>query len=174
MSTKTGYSILGGGGRGYINVGGWNTTLTDKTTTQMEVPGIKRWEGGNCYIYAMHGSQSANSAGLMVTFATGITDGDGTLIPPFRFTAIANTANPTMVKALTVGTCLTGMYGWYFVEGIASVNVATDTVTLALGNQILPGSSSANKWVIGTTTALGFILTATACDITSPAYLKLM
>ena len=89
MPTKTGYSLLGGGGKGYINIGGWNTTLTDKSTTQMEVPGVKRREGANVYIYAKHGTQSAASAGLQVAIGTPAVDGIGTLVPPLVFTAIA-------------------------------------------------------------------------------------
>ena len=175
MSTKTDYSVVGGGGRGYINIGGWNTTLTDKSTTQMEVPGVKRREGANVYIYAKHGTQSAASAGLQVSISDPATDGNGTLICPLVFTAIAGGgANPYLCKALTVGTCLTGMYGWYFVEGIASVNIATNTVTVALGAPICMSPASANKWINATASCQGFALTAIACDITGPAFLKLM
>jgi hypothetical protein len=175
MPTKTGYSLLGGGGKGYINIGGWNTTLTDKSTTQMEVPGVKRREGCNVYIYAKHGTQSAASAGLQVAISTPAVDGIGTLVPPLVFTAIAaGGANPQACKALTVGTCLTGMYGWYFVEGIASVNIATDTITVTLGEGICMSPASANKWIGCGLSAQGFALTAIACDVTGPAFLKLM
>ena len=175
MSTKTGYSVAGGGGRGYINIGGWNTTLTDKATTQMEVPGVKRREGANVYIYAKHGTQSAASAGLQVQISDPATDANGTLISPLVFTAIAaGGANPFLCKALTVGTCLTDMYGWYFVEGIASVNIATNTVTVAAGAAICMSPASAHKWINATASGQGFALTAIACDITGPAFLKLM
>lgn len=176
MSTKTGYSLVGGGGRGYINIGGWNTTLTDKATTQMEVPGIKRREGMNIYMYGLQGTNTINSAGVQMQFGDVLTDGNGTLISPVVFTTVgaAGTAVANTVRALTVGSAYALQYGWYFVEGIASVNICTNTVTLALGNQICVSSSSSNKWVQCTTTGQGYILTATACDITSPAILKLM
>ena len=175
MPTKTGYSLAGGGGKGYVNIGGWNTTLTDKATTQAEVPGIKRREGANVYIYGMHGTQSAASAGLQVTLSDPATDQNGTLICPIVFSQIAaGNANPYLCQALTIGTCLTNMYGWYFVEGITSVNIATNTVTVALGAPICMSPASANKWVGCTATLQGFALTAIACDVTGPAFVKLM
>jgi len=176
MSTKTGYSITGGGGRGYINIGGWNTTLTDKSTTQAEVPGIKRREGANVYIYAMQGLQSIASAGVQVMLGDPVLDNGGVLMPPIVFTTVgaAGNANPYLCKALTVGTCLTKNYGWYFIEGITSVNACTNTTTVPLGSPICVSSSSSNKWVVCTISGQGFALTAIACDETGPAFLKLM
>lgn len=177
MATKTGYSITGGGGRGYLNIGGWNTTITNKSTTQMEIPGIRRREGANVYIYGLQGTNTLNSAGIQVQFCTALTDGDGTLISPVTFTTVgaAGTAVPNTVRALTVGSAYAQQYGWYFVEGIASVNICTDTATVTLGSPICVSSSSSNKWVgTCTSTGQGFALTAIACDITGPAFIKLM
>ena len=66
MATRTDYSNAGGGGKGYINVGGWNTTLTDRQSTQMEVPGIRRREGGNVYMYGLQGGASLAASGVFV------------------------------------------------------------------------------------------------------------
>lgn len=176
MSTKTGYSITGGGGKGYINIGGWNTTLTNVSTAQAEVPGIKRREGANVYFYGKQGTLSIEGGGQFVTFGDMATDGIGTLITPVTFTAgaaLASTDNAFIVRAMTIQSMPGAVYGWYFVEGITTITMGT-SASQALGGFACVSAASANVWQSSTTTAQAVLLTAVASGEAGLAVVKLM
>ena len=177
MSTRTDYSIVGGGGRGYVNVGGWNTTLTSRNTQQMETPGIKRREGANVYIYGLQGGQSIAGSGYYVKLAAPATDlYTDAVVSPIVFTALgAGTVIAPIWKGISVCTCDTNTYGWYFIEGITSLTIATASTSATVGTPIMVAPASVNKVVGGSVgTAQGIALTTIACDITGQAYVKLM
>lgn len=173
--SKTGYSVNQGGAPGYINIGGWSTTLTARSTGPKEVIGIWRNEGINLYVYAAQGTQSAQPNQFLM-FATAFTVGTENVISPIVFTSIgaAGTDNTRCNAAMAIQTCDTNTYGWYFVRGICTVQLATDTTTLSLGNLIMVATSCNAKIVPATTTAQGYVLTAIACDVSGPAFLSLM
>lgn len=171
MATKTGYSITGGGGKGYINIGGWNTTLTDKTTTQMEVPGITRREGANVYIYGLQGTLSIEGKGSFVITCDPTTDSGGTLISPVVFTAApVGTANPWLVRAMTIQSMSAYMYGWYFKEGITTVVMGDNSGGATVGSPICAATGTAGVFATSTGTAQGFALTAMAASASGPAF----
>lgn len=177
MSTRTDYSVAGGGGRGYINIGGWNTTLTDRSTQQKEVPGIKRREAGNVYMYGLQGGQSAAGSGYYVRLAAPSTDAyTDAVVCPIVFTNLgAGTVIAKAWKGVTLQTCDTNTYGWYFVEGVLTVTVGTNTTSATVETPIVVAPASVNKVVGGaTSTGQGYALTTIACDITGQAYVKLM
>lgn len=176
-TSKTGFSALGGGGRGYINIGGWNTTLTDRATSPKEVVGAWRREGANLYVYGPIGTGSAQPEVFLVNIGAAVfTVGTENVIPWFILTSeiAGGTANYNLIKGRTICTCDTGTYGWYFVQGVCTVQLQTNTTTLAVSNGIQASTSSANKVQIATTTAQGFILTAIACDVSGPAYISFL
>lgn len=174
-TTKTGYSALGGGGRGYINIGGWNSTLTDRATSAKEVVGTWRNEGANLYIYAAQGTNSAQPNAFVMP-CTSYTYGDANIQAPLVFTQIAaaGTLNMKLPKAMCIQTCDSGTYGWYFVRGICTVQLQTNTTTLAQGDLIIVATDSHAKVKLATTTAQGYMLTAIACDVSGPAFLSLL
>lgn len=176
MSTRTSYSVIGGGGKGYINIGGWNTTLTDRSTQQQEVPGIKRREGANVYIYGLQGANSAAASGVYMRLVAPATDlYTDAVISPIVFTAIgAGTTIAKLWKGVTVCTCDTNTYGWYFLEGVLTLTVATNTTSATVGTPIVVAPASVNKVVGGAVgTAQGIALTTIACDIAGQCYVKL-
>ena len=173
MSTRTDYSVAGGGGRGYVNVGGWNTTLTDRSTTQAEVPGIKRREGANVYIYGLQ-SNGITASGAFVSLAAPATDGNGTLISPIVFAqAAAGTDNPFLVKGITICSAPTATYGWSLVEGVTS-GTTSDYGGATAGSPLCPATGAANTWCTCTATGNAWALTAMASAISGQIVVKLM
>ena len=174
MSTKTGYSITGGGGKGYINIGGWNTTLTNVSTAQAEVPGIKRREGANVYIYGKQGTLSIEGGGQFVKFGDMATDGGGTLITPVVFTVgPVGTANPFVVRAMTIQSMPAAGYGWYFVEGITTITMGT-SASQAVEGFACVNNASANCFASATITQQATVLTALASGEAGLAIVKFM
>lgn len=143
MSTKTGYSTLGGGGRGYINIGGWNTTLTDVSQTAQECIGVKRTEGANTYMYAQLGTSTA-CENMFLSISTGYPDANN-LTAPFGLTANGAASTGLICKGMTVadspvsGVC----YAWVLVEGFATGYAMTDS-GIAYGDYVCPSTSTAN------------------------------
>lgn len=172
MSTKTGYSITGGGGRGYINVGGWNTTLTDKQATQMEVPGITRREGANVYIYGYQGTLSIEGAGSHVIFGTPASDAAGLMSPTVFTIGPVGTANATLIRAATIQSMSGAVYGWYFKEGIATVTMGDNSGGCTVGSPIVPATASAGVWATAAATGYGYALTAMAAAASGLAWVK--
>ena len=171
--TKTGYSIGLGGQSGYINVGGWNTTLTDISTTQAEAVGVVRFEGANQYMYVCNGSQSA-ARGAFVQVSTMTTDGGGSIIPPLRMTSVPYTVNtaPGRAFGMWVPTQIsTNEYGWILRAGITTCYIQTNSAVLA-GAYLLPSTASADCWagaVTNTARAFALEAAATASGVASAA-----
>ena len=177
QTSKTGYSVTGGGGKGYINIGGWNTTLTDLNTNPQEVVGAWRREGANLYVYGVQGTATGTQGNFVQQISgTVYTCGASNVIPPFIFTNLpaAGTANPKAARAMCIQDVTTNMYGWYFVQGVATVQCQTDTTTLNVGEYIIVATDSHAKVKLATTTAQGFMLTAVACDVSGAAYISLL
>ena len=175
QTSKTGYSVTSGGGKGYINLGGWNTTITDRSTTAQEVVGTWRREGINLYIYGCQGTATGTAGNwVQQQSATVYTCGD--TIPPFIFTNLmaGGTLNAKIPKAMCIVDCPTNSYGWYFVQGVATVQCQTNTTTIPDGKGILISTSSHAKVKIGAGTSIGWMLTAIACDVSGAAYISLM
>lgn len=173
MPTKTDYSVTGGGGKGYINIGGWNTTLTDKQTTQMEVPGTHRREGANIYVYGMQGTLSIEGKGSFVITGDPATDGIGTLISPTVFTAApVGTANARLIRGMTVQTMSAGVYGWYFKEGITTVVMGADSGGATVGSPITPATGTAGVFATAAGTGIGWALTAMAANASGLAWVS--
>jgi hypothetical protein len=161
-ASKTAYSIGVGGQAGYINIGGWNSTLTAVSTEPAEVAGTIRYEGANKYIYAMHGSQSA-ARGAFVQLCTAIADDAATSqTPPLRMTQNAtgvNTAAGRVFGAVVATNIYTNQYGWYLRQGIMTGYAASNTGLNVAGAFILPSVLSANVFSNATTnTAVGIVL----------------
>ena len=171
--SKTDYTRVSGGGVGYINLGGWNTTLTACDTTAQEVVGIERREGANTYIYAAQGAQSASSGNLMI-LATNSADGQS-MVPAVTFTQ--NTAGGTAVqwtvKAMALQTCDSNKYSWYLIKGYSTIRVATNTVSATVLSPICVSEHSAHGWVgaVSWASAQGHALTGIACDVAGGAYI---
>jgi hypothetical protein len=160
-ASKTAYSIGLGGQAGYLNVGGWNSTLTDANTNPAEVCGMVRQEGANKYIYVMNGSQSS-TRGAFVAICTALTDGTTTgFIAPIRVTSVAAAAASIQgaVFGMVVPTNVyTNQYCWVLRQGITTCYLQTDSA-IVNGNYIMPGVTSANTWLTpATNTANGFAL----------------
>lgn len=176
MSTRTSYSVLGGGGRGYMNIGGWNTTLTDRSTQQQEVPGAVRQEGANTYIYALQGTNTIAGSSYLVTPAAPLTDSyTDAVISPVVFTGLGavGTDNPYIVQGVTVGTCPAGTYGWYFQEGILTVCMGASSGGVTVGETLcVAESASANVFATCTATAQGIALTTIASAACGQAYVS--
>jgi hypothetical protein len=146
-ASKTAYSIGVGGQQGYINIGGWNTTLTDVSTTPGEVCGTVRFEGANKYMYVCNGSQSA-ARGAFVQVSTMTTDGGGTRIPPLRMTSVPYTVCTSAGRAfgMWVPTQIsTNEYGWILRQGITTCYIQTNSAVVA-GNMFAPSTASADCW----------------------------
>lgn len=141
--TKTGYSSVYGGGAGYINIGGWNTTLTDVSNTAQECIGVTRREGANKYMYVQLGTSTAcNNAFL--SLSTGLTD-TNTLCAPFGLTANGVASTGTICRGRTIASSPTSgvCYAWILVEGFATAWAATDTA-LVWNTLVNPSTSTAN------------------------------
>lgn len=152
MATKTSYSVQQGGGRGYINIGGWNTTLTEVSTAPKEVVGIARHEGANRYIYICGGTQSATK-GYILAVKTAVTDLDtGAAIPPICLTAMPITDNVALAFGMAICTLGTQLYGWVLREGVATGYAGTDSA-LAAGTRYVYGAATAH--LLGAATASG-------------------
>lgn len=165
---KTAYSTLGGGGRGYINIGGWNTTLTDVASTAKETIGVKRQEGANTYMYVQMGTAVVNSNGLFVSLASGYPDTNG-ITAPFALTAngVASTGN--IARGMTICSSISGVvYAWVFVEGYATGYAMTDS-GLAFNALVGPSTSTANLLDAGVTaaTAVGRVVTPSVATATA-------
>ena len=160
--SKTSYSVGVGGQAGYLNIGGWNSTLTDVNTEPAEVCGMVRQEGANKYIYAMHGSQSA-ARGAFVSLCTSLTDDAASpKIAPLRMSQAATGCNTSAGKVfgmLVATTIATNQYGWYLRQGITTGYCASNTGLNVAGGFILPSVLTANVFSNSTTnTAVGIIL----------------
>ena len=141
--TKTGYSTVYGGAKGYINLGGWNTTLTDVCNTAKETIGITRQEGANEYMYVQVGTATA-SAGNFLTLSTGYTD-TNTIIAPFGMTANGVAATGILAKGMLVaGTVQSGpIYAWMLTKGYATGYMMADS-GLAWKAYVCPSTTTAN------------------------------
>jgi hypothetical protein len=141
--TKTGYSSTFGGAVGYLNIGGWNTTLTDVANTAKETIGVKRREGANEYMYVQLGTSTACNKAFL-SLSTGLTD-TNTICAPFGLTANGTASTGqiclgrTIISSPTSGVC----YAWVLIEGFATGNAATDTA-LNWGSYVMPSTSTAN------------------------------
>jgi len=173
MATKTGYSITGGGGKGYINIGGWNTTLTAKSTTQDQIPGTTRREGANLYFYGLQGSLSIEGKNSFVMFVAPAADAGATLISPIVLSnAPAGTANVQLINGMTIQSMSAGVYGWYFKEGITTVTMGADSGGSTVGSPICPATATVGVFATATATGIGWALTAMAADASGPAYVS--
>ena len=140
---KTSYSILAQGGKGYINNGGWNTTLTDVATTAKETVGIVRQEGAGAFRYVQLGTAAVTSAGAYLSLSTAYTDVNG-YIPVFALTANGTVSTGLICNGMTVGSSVSGtVYAWVFVSGFATGYAMTDSA-LAQGALVCPATSTAN------------------------------
>jgi hypothetical protein len=173
MPTKTGYSITGGGGKGYINVGGWNTTLTAKSVTQDQVPGTTRREGANVYIYGKQGTLSIEGKFSFVIFSDPAVDGGGTLISPVVFTGgPVGTDNARLIAGQTIQSMSAGVYGWYFKQGITTVVMGQDSGGTTVGSPIAPAAGSAGLFATALASGIGWALTAMASADSGPAFVS--
>jgi hypothetical protein len=172
-ATQTSYSALKGGTAGYINIGGWNTTITDVSTSAKETVGLIRREGANEYMYVGISTHTVTAQCWLVA-ATALTIGnDNYHCPIVLSSTIAGTANLKLWKAYAPQNLSANTYAWVMVRGIATVQLQTDTTTLGELAGIQPSTSCASKVQIATTTAIGYMLTAIACDVSGPAYFNL-
>lgn len=165
IGTRTSYSVALGGGIGHPNIGGWNTTLTDRSSGMKEVPGMIRREGANAYIYGFQGAQSASAKHRLMAMVAPATDPTtDAAITPVVFTAPPTaTANGNLIKAMTIQTCDTNTFGWYFVEGICTVVMGDDSGSVAVGSTFAISTASAGYFGASVAnTAVGVALTGIA------------
>lgn len=177
QATKTNYSIAAGGAPGYPDIGAWNTPIDGSSTQQMEIPGIKRRAGANTYIYGLQGADSAAASGVYLSLAAPHTDAyTDAVICPIVFTALgAGTDNPRLWKAVSIHTCDTNTYNWYFIEGLMTATISTNTSSALVGAPVCVNPGTTNEITGATTaTANGYALTTIACDIAGQVYLSLM
>lgn len=141
---KTSYSRLGGGARGYINVGGWNTTLTDVCNTAKETIGITRVEGANHYMYVQLGTATAGSAGAFLYNSTGYADTNG-ITAPFAMSAGGVAATGITARGMTVADSTDSgpIYCWMLTKGFGTGYMMTDS-GLAWNDYGCPSTSTAN------------------------------
>ena len=141
--TKTGYSATFGGSRGYLNIGGWNTTLTDVCNTAQETVGIFRHEGANKYMYVQLGTATACNRAFL-SISTACTDTNG-MIPVIGLTANGVVSTGTICRGMTITSSPTSgvCYAWILVQGFATANAATDTA-LVYGALVNPSTCTAN------------------------------
>lgn len=142
--SKTSYSMLQGGAKGYINIGGWNTTLTDVSYTAKETIGVTRQEGANKYMYVQLGTATAGSAGAFLSLATAISDTNGVLAP-LALTANGVASTGLIAKGMTITDINNSgpLYTWALVEGFATGYMMTDS-GLAQAAYACPSTSTAN------------------------------
>ena len=167
---ETSYSIGVGGVPGYLNIGGWNCTLTDVNTTPAVAPGMVRQEGANKYMYAMNGSQSA-ARGQFVQICTALADDSAASgLCPIRFTASPYTTQTAVGKVfgVVVATNIyTNQYGWILRQGVMTGYWATNTAGNIAGGYFAPSATTNHVFTnVASNTAVGFVLdpvaTATA------------
>lgn len=141
--TKTGYSSVFGGAKGYLNIGGWNTTLTDMANTAKETIGVIRREGANEYMYVQLGTATA-SKGAFLALCTGYTD-TNSIIAPFGMTANGVAATGIIAKGMLVADMPNSgpYYGWMLTKGFATGYMMTDS-GLAWKDYVCPSTSTAN------------------------------
>lgn len=172
--TQTSYTGIFGGGSGYINMGGWNTTLSANAATAQEVVGIKRQDGANTYIYAARGNSSAQPGRLQIK-ATNSADGQS-LIPPITYTnnTAGGTACQWIVQAMAIATMVSNQYGWYLVEGYGQIMNVTNTAALASGTLICAAVASGEAFnqTAAIKNAQGYALTDIACNELGLAFIK--
>ena len=162
MSTgvsKTSYSAVFGGGVGYLNIGGWNTTLTDVASTAKETIGVHRVEGDNEFVYVQLGTAAITSAGQFLSLATGYTD-TNSIIAPFALTANGVVSTGNIARGMTICSAISGVvYGWVFKRGFATGYAMTDSA-LAWNALVGPATSTANLLDAGVTgtTAVGRVV----------------
>ena len=173
-ATQTSYSALKGGTAGYINIGGWNTTITDVSTSAKETVGLIRREGANEYMYVGISTHTVVAQNWL-RVATALTIGDDNYHCPIVMTTIADagTESPKLFKAYAPQNLSANTYAWVLVKGVCTVQCQTDTTTIPELSLILPSTSCHAKVKIATTTAMGYMLTAIACDESGPAYINL-
>jgi hypothetical protein len=169
---KTSYSTLGGGARGYVNIGGWNTTLTDVASTAKETIGIHRVEGDNEYIYVQLGTAVVNGAGAFLSLATGYTDTNG-IVAPFALTANGVASTGLIARGMTVCSSISGVvYAWVFKKGYATGYAMTDS-GLAWNATVCPSTSTANlldgAGSVTAGTAVGRVVGVTVATATAQA-----
>lgn len=179
QTSKTGYSMIAGGGRGYINIGGWNSTLTDQATNPQEVIGVFRKEGMNTYVYGVIGTATATKGTFVQPISgTVYTCGASNVIPPMIFTVIpaGGTARLVNFKAWAIQDTTTNQYAWFQVAGIATMQCQTNTTTLAAGDPVMPATDSNAKIKVADATdhTFGWTMTAIACDVSGQAVFSLM
>ena len=173
MPTKTGYSVTGGGGLGYINIGGWNTTLTSKSTTQDEIPGTHRREGANVYVYGKQGTLSIEGKLSFVITGDPATDAGGTLISPCVFTiGPAGTDNALLIRGQTIQSMSAGVYGWYFKEGLTTVTMGDNSGGTTVGSPIAPAAGTDGVFATALASGIGWALTAMAAAESGPAWVS--
>jgi hypothetical protein len=173
-ATQTSYSALKGGTAGYINIGGWNTTITDVSTSAKETVGMIRREGANEYMYVGISTHTVTAQNWLRP-ATSLTIGADEYHCPIVMTTIAaaGTANPKLFKAYAPQNLSANTYAWVLVKGICTVQAQTDTTTIPELSLILPATDCHAKVKIATTTAMGYMLEAIACDVSGQAYIDL-
>jgi hypothetical protein len=173
-ATQTSYSALKGGTAGYINIGGWNTTITDVSTSAKETVGLIRREGANEYMYVGISTHTVTAQNWLVA-ATALTIGDDNYHCPIVLSSLVagGTINIKLIKAYAPQALSANTYAWVMVRGIATVQLMTDTTTLGELAGIQPAPICHAKVQIATTTAIGYMLTAIACDVSGPAYFNL-
>lgn len=166
MATKTSYSVQQGGGRGYINIGGWNTTLTEVSTAPKEVVGITRYEGANRYMYVCGGLESATK-GYILAVKTAVTDLDtGAAIPPICLTAMPVTDNIALAFGMAICTLGTQLYGWVLREGVATGYAGTDSA-LTTGARYVYGAATAHLLGAATSSGQAVSLVGAATSVVS-------
>ena len=143
MATATGYSLALGGKGGYINLGGWNTEITDHDDSAKEVVGVLRNEGANTYMYAYMGTATCTWSGRPLKLTTSYADTDS-IVPAVVLTQLgATAAGYFSAIGVTLKTWTANTYGWILVKGICTLPLNSNTAGLALGTPIAPSSASA-------------------------------
>lgn len=167
MSTLTSYSVTGGGGRGYINIGGWNTTLTDRSTNPQEVCGMIRFEGANKYMYVC-GGLSSSPKGNILSVKTAVADLGAGAVPPVCMTAMPITDNINLAAGMALQTMLTQLYCWVLREGIATAYAGTDSA-FVVGTRYVFGAATAHVCGVATASGQAIALEAAATAVASAA-----
>ncbi|MCL6456711.1 MAG: hypothetical protein K6T85_01770 [Gorillibacterium sp.] len=171
-TSATGYSYTGGGAHGYINVGGWNTTLTDVSASPQETVGVIRWEGSNAYIYAKAGS-GACTKGHMLGLCTATPDSGG-FVSPLRLTQLAVNTLTVFHKAfcMAIQDVPADNYAWFFREGICTLQLDA-TGGVSAGGYLKPSTSTGGCWVqAATACGYAFALQNAAAGGTTLAYVN--
>ena len=159
MPGMTSYSLALGGKEGYINLGGWNTEVTDHDDSAQEVCGIRRIEGANVYMYAYLGTATCTWSGRPLKITTSMTDTDS-VVAPIVLTQLGATAvGYFSCVGVTLKTWTANTYGWILVKGIATLPVNSNTGLCAFGLPLAPSSSSAGWAECAAASAVARVLT---------------